>query len=547
MKAELYIVDVLKKALNAVYNLEEEIGLEKPRQDGWGDFATTFAMSLAKKLRMAPRQIAEKVVEHIQDDQKLFANVTVDGPGFINITLDAKYWQDTVKEIIDAGDEFGTCQVGNGKKIQVEFVSANPTGPLNVVSARAAAVGDVLVTILKKAGYTAEREYYINDAGRQVRLLGASVAARYLTLCGQESAVPEDGYQGEYIIDLAQAIKDENGDKFTSFADDERNQALSQIALEKMIKSQQGAMATYRVEYDNWFRESSLRDENAHFEILDELKSKNYTYEKDGAVWFRSTDFGDAKDRVLVTSEGEPTYFMVDIAYHRNKFSRGFETLYDLWGPDHHGYIDRVSAAMQALGYAKEAFNVRIIQQVNMLRDGEVVKMSKRAGNIIEMEEVVSEVGIDAARFFFVMRKMDSPLDFDINLAKKQTDENPVYYVQYAHARLVNVILHAIENGIEYQAVADLSLLKSTEEMALIRKLNEFPKVVETCARIMETHLIPAYLMEMAAAFHSFYHHNRVVTDDKALSQARLHLLMATKTVLVNGLNMLKITAPERM
>ncbi|MCA9731637.1 MAG: arginine--tRNA ligase [Deferribacteres bacterium] len=547
MKVELYIAEKIKEALKNTYDQDATVFIEKPRQETWGDFATTVALGLAKTLRKAPRQIAETIVANIADEKKIFANVTIDGPGFINITLSQSWWQNTVLHIIETGERFGEDDWGNGQRINLEFVSANPTGPLNVVSARAAATGDVLVELLNKVGFAAEREYYINDAGRQIRLLGASVAARYMTLFNQKEDVPEDGYQGDYIIGLAEELKTEHGDKFVSYEKQERQSVLAKLALEKMIALHKKALHEYRIDYQTWFCESALRDKKSHFKIVEALKAKGLTYEKDGALWFKSSEFGDAKDRVLVTNEGEPTYFMVDIAYHQNKFDRGFEVLYDLWGPDHHGYIDRVSAALQALGHAKEEFNVRIIQQVNMLRDGELVKMSKRAGNIIEMNEVLQDVGIDAARFFFVMRKLDSPLDFDIDLAKKRSDENPVFYVQYAHARIVNVIQFAKENGLELDLTADLSLLTASEEIALIRKLNEYPNVVSTCARLMEVHHLPAYLMEVAAAFHSFYHNNRIVTDDRQLSNARMMLLEATRSVLVNGLKMLRISAPERM
>ncbi|KAA3663277.1 MAG: arginine--tRNA ligase [Calditrichaeota bacterium] len=547
MKIDVYIADQITTALKKAFDLETKVVIEKPRQETWGDFATTVALGLAKTLRTAPRKIAETIVEHLGDEKQLFAKVTIDGPGFINITVAQSWWQNTVKEIIDAGEGYGDDTWGKSHKINLEFVSANPTGPLNVVSARAAATGDVLVALLNKVGFAAEREYYINDAGRQIRLLGASVAARYMTLLGKNEDVPDDGYQGDYIIDLAQELKKEHGDKFANLQVAERQNVLATLALEKMMALHKKVLHDYRVDYQTWFRESTLRDKNAHFKIVEDLKAKDLTYEKDGALWFKSSEFGDAKDRVLVTKEGEPTYFMVDIAYHQDKFDRGFETLYDLWGPDHHGYIDRVSAALQAIGHEKEHFNVRIIQQVNMLRDGQLVKMSKRAGNIIEMNEVVQEVGIDAARFFFVMRKLDSPLDFDIDLAKKRSDENPVYYVQYAHARIVNVIQFAKEHGLELDLQADHSLLRADEEIALIRKLNEFPSVISTCARLMEVHHLPAYLMDVASAFHSFYHHNRVVTDDSELSKARMMLLEASRQVLINGLTILRISAPERM
>ncbi len=547
MRPEAYLKEQFQLALKRAYDLDHDVVIEKPRQAAFGDFATTSALNLAKTLKTAPRQIAEKIVAAFDDPRNLVAKFSIDGPGFINVTLSPDYWRSLLPEIISSGERYGAIDLGRKQKIQIEFVSANPTGPLNVVSARAAAVGDVLVSVLNLAGYDAWREYYVNDAGRQIRLLGASVAARYATLCGREEAVPEDGYQGEYIIDLAREIREEHGDVFMDLEPAERAEKLSQIALDKMLALHRRAMDAYRVQYDLWFRESSLRDAKKHVEVLDILRDKGLTYEKEGAVWFRSTEFGDSKDRVLITRDGEPTYFLVDIAYHKDKYERGFEKIYDLWGPDHHGYIARVSAALQALGYPKDNFQVRIIQQVNMLRDGEVVKMSKRAGNIIEMSEVVDEVGVDAARYFFVMRKLDSPLDFDIELAKKQSDENPVYYVQYAHARLYNIIAHGREKGIELDPHADLSALGQPEEFAVIRKLGDYPEIIRRCAELMEPHHLTTYLIELAGTFHSFYQKHRVISEDAALSRARLVLVEATRTVIKNALGLLKISAPERM
>ena len=547
MRPETYLKEQFQRALKQAYDLEHDIVIEKPRQAAFGDFATTTALNLAKTLKTAPRAIAEKIVAAFDDPRKLVEKFSIDGPGFINVTLSPDYWRSLLPEIIASGAKYGEIDLGKGQKIQIEFVSANPTGPLNVVSARAAAVGDVLVSVLNLAGFDAWREYYVNDAGRQIRLLGASVAARYATLCGHAEDVPEDGYQGEYIIDLAKEIRSELGDELMQLDAGERAEKLSQIALDKMLALHRQAMDAYRVHYDLWFRESSLRAAGKHFDVLNVLREKGLTYEKEGAVWFRSTDFGDAKDRVLITREGEPTYFLVDIAYHKDKYERGFEKIYDLWGPDHHGYIDRVSAALQALGYAKENFQVRIIQQVNMLRDGEVVKMSKRAGNIIEMREIVDEVGVDAARYFFIMRKLDSPLDFDIELAKKQTDENPVFYVQYAHARLYNIIVHGREKGVELEPDADLSVLNEPEEFAVMRKLGEYPEIIRRIAELMEPHHLTTYLIELASTFHSFYQKHRVISDDRSLSRARLVLVEATRTVIHNALGLLKITAPERM
>lgn len=549
LQAETYLKQEIENALAKAYSLEQpaQVVIEKPRQEGFGDFASTVALGLAKVLKTAPRAIAETVVAHLEDPEGIFEQISVDGPGFINVSLSAKYWHQVAEEILTAGNRYGQSDWGRGEKVQVEFVSANPTGPLNVVSARAAAVGDVLVSLFRHVGFDAAREYYVNDAGRQIRLLGRSVSARYMALFGKKEPLPEDGYQGEYIRELAEAIKSEIGDRLVTADAEHRAAELAELALEKMLASQKAALENYRVKYDLWFRESTLRNSNAHVNVLARLRENGYVYERDGAQWFRSMQFGDEKDRVLVTREGEPTYFLVDIAYHENKYLRGFKRLYDLWGPDHHGYIPRMSAALQALGHPKDSFMVRIIQQVNMLRGGQLVKMSKRAGNIIMMDEVVNEVGVDAARFFFLMRKLDSPLDFDIDLAKKQSDENPVYYVQYAHARLSNILAFAREKGIMYDPAADFSPLQEEAELAVIKKLAEYPGVISKAAQFLEPHRVTTYLMELAATFHSFYQKHRVVSEDRAISLARLKLVQATRLVLRNALELLKIAAPEKM
>jgi len=378
-------------------------------------------------------------------------------------------------------------------------------------------------------------------------LLGASVSSRYMTLFDREEEFPEEGYHGEYIKDLARKIAEENGDGFVHLELEPRQQQLSQIALEKMLQLQKKSMEEYRVFFQTWFPESQLRAQQAHLDVLNELENKGFVYHQDGAIWFRSSHFGDEKDRVLVTSDGEPTYFLVDIAYHRNKYQRGYEKLYDIWGPDHHGHIPRMKAALQALGYPKDSFEVEIVQQVNLLRGGEVVKMSKRAGRIIEMQEVIEEVGVDAARFFFVNRKCSSHMDFDIDLAKKQSDENPVYYVQYAYARIFNIIKFAEDQGIGFDEQADVKLLDKEEEKQLIQKLLHYPEVISKSAQFWEPHRLTNYLQELAATFHRFYHFHRVVTDDIPLSKARLVLCKATQIVFANALKILGITAPERM
>jgi arginyl-tRNA synthetase len=387
----------------------------------------------------------------------------------------------------------------------------------------------------------------VNDAGRQVRLLGMSVSSRYMELLGKDEPFPEEGYHGEYIKELTQEILKNEGGKFVVLKKEVRWEKLTAIALEKILVSQQAVLKRFGVYFDSWFRESSLRATNAHLEVLKRLAEKGYLYEQDGAQWFKSSAFGDEKDRVLVTREGEPTYFLMDIAYHMNKYQRGFEMLYDLWGPDHHGYIERMKAALLALGYPKGTFEVNIIQQVNLIEKGEVVKMSKRAGRIIEMEELIDEVGVDVARFFFAERRTQSPLDFDLDLARNTSEENPVYYVQYAHARICNILKYAAEQGQGFSEPANLNRLSQPEEMTLIKKLLEYPEIITKAVQYLEPHRVPNYLQELAATFHRFYHNHRVVTEDIELTRARLILVECTRIVLTNGLQMLGISAPERM
>jgi len=546
---EQYLQEAIAAALHrlGVDPTEVTIRLEPPKQEQFGDLACNIALQLASQQKRAPRAIAEAIVSALALDSNLIEKVEIAGAGFINFYLGWGYYRQAVAHIIQRGDEFGQSHWGNGVKIQIEFVSANPTGPLNVVSARAAAVGDVMVNLYRAVGFHADREFYINDAGRQVRLLGASVSSRYMELLGQNEPFPEEGYHGEYVRDLAREIADQYGDRFLQLSLEERQEQLAKLALQKMIALQQQMMHRYGVHFDTWFPESKLREANEHLDVLKQLEQAGYTYHDQGAIWFRSTRFGDEKDRVLITSEGEPTYFLVDIAYHRNKYQRGYQKLYDIWGPDHHGYIPRMTAAIQALGYPKESFQVEIVQQVNLLRAGEIVKMSKRAGQIITMEELIDEVGVDAARFFFVNRKCSSHLDFDIDLAKKQSDENPVYYVQYAHARIFNIIKFAEQQGYCIDPTADLQQLNQEEEKQLIRKLLQYPDVISKATEFWEPHRLTNYLQDLAGIFHHFYQKHRVVTDNVPLTQARLLLCQATRLVFANGLKILGITAPERM
>jgi len=525
----------------------EAVVVNRPRQEGFGDYATPLAMSLAKTLKKAPRVIAEEIVSALEYDRDLIEEIRIDGPGFINFRLGPSYWQNMLAEILRARGHYGRSNSNAGNKINMEFVSANPTGPLNIVSARAASIGDVLANLFHATGAEVTREFYVNDAGQRVRMLGYSVSSRYMALFGIDEPFPEDGYHGEYIKDLAAALRDEFGDRFVKLPLEARCDQLTQLALERMIGLQKETLAKFRVNFDLWFSEQSLLGGNRQQEVLALFAQKNLSYQKDGALWFRSSQFGDEQDRVLLKSAGEPTYFLGDIAYHMDKYRRGFNQLYDLWGPDHHSHIKRMETAMLALGYPPGSFQVRIIQQVNLLRGGEVVKMSKRAGNIIEMTELIDEVGVDAVRYFFSMRKLDTPMDFDLDLAKKQTDENPVYYVQYAHARVCNILAHATAKGVSLSNNYDLRLLKTPQEIAVLRKLSELPEIVSKAAQFLEPHRITLFLQELAAVFHHFYHDHRVVSEDIALTQARLRLVESVRLVLANALQLLNISAPEKM
>jgi arginyl-tRNA synthetase len=546
---QLIINEIISKALQQL-NVDPEknkIVLERPKQESHGDWSLNIAMQLASVLKKAPRQIAEEIKNNMAFDSGLIEKIEIAGPGFINFYLGWDYYRQALTNIIQQEQNFGSADWGKKEKLLIEFVSANPTGPLNVVSARAATIGDIMVNLYNAVGFQADRENYLNDCGRQIRLLGASVSSHYMAIFNRNEEFPEEGYHGEYVKDIARDIAEKQGEKFIELEKKVRTQNLADLALTEMIRLQKEIMDLYRVNFQTWFPESNVRKKNKHLEVLDLLKQKGYTYENEGATWFQSSKFGDEKDRVLLTKENEPTYFLVDIAYHQTKYERGYKKLYDIWGPDHHGYIARMKAALLALGYAEDSFDVEIVQQVNLLRGGQVVKMSKRAGKIIEMKEVIDEVGVDAARFFFINRKSSSHLDFDIDLAKKETDENPVYYVQYAHARICNIINFAGERGIITDDHVDLKLLEKDEEKQLIRKLLQYPEVISGAAKTWEPHRLTTYLQELAATFHRFYHFHRVVSEDESLSKARLILTKATQIVLANGFRILGISAPEYM
>lgn len=525
-----------------------EIMVEVPREKDHGDFATNLAMLLGKPARMAPRKAAEILVQNFSAGTWV-ERVEIAGPGFINFYLKPGWVYLALPRILAQGDGYGSVDIGRGGKVQVEFVSANPTGLLHMGNARGAALGDSIAAILKFAGYDVTREFYINDAGNQIENFARSLEARYLQLTGQDIPVPEDGYHGEDIIATCISFREKYGDSYTEVDEGVRRSALAAFALEEKLKSIKSVLSDFGVNYDVWFSEQSLLDDGTVQDTLEFLRGKGCVYETEGALWFKATDFGVEKDEVLVRSNGLSTYFASDIAYHRNKFQRGFEWVIDIWGADHHGHVPRMKAAVKALGYDPSALEVVIMQLIRLYKGGEIVRMSKRSGQFVTLEDLVEEVGRDAARYFFVMRSADSHLDFDMDLAKSESNENPVYYIQYAHARICSILrqLDEQDGQMPDPGRVDYSLLKEEYELALARKLADFPGEVASAATGLAPQRIARYLHELAGLLHSFYNSHRVIIPEKDLSAARLVLVEATRITLKNGLGLLGINAPERM
>ncbi len=524
-----------------------EVLLEVPPQKEFGDFATNFAMQSARSLKCNPRMIAQAVIDNL--DCAYIAKTEIAGPGFINFYLKQDWMYDMLAQIIAQGDQYGNLQNACKEKIQIEYVSANPTGPLHVGHGRGAAVGSALANLMKAAGYDVTREYYINDAGNQINNLAASVNARYLELQGQEVEFPENGYHGHDIIETAERIIRIYGDKFLHMEEGERLEQFRTIALKEKLAALKEDLAAFNCEFDVWFSEQTLHDANAIKSACDLLTERGYLYEKDGALWLKATEHGDDKDRVVIRDNGVPTYFAADIAYHRNKFERGFDRVINLWGADHHGYIARMKAAVGALGYSPEQLEVLILQMVSLYRNGELVKMSKRTGQSVTLNELIEEVGTDAARFFFTMRSIDSQLDFDMTLATEKTNENPVYYIQYAHARICSIMRQLAEAGIAECAESELKLASLTEpeELALIKKLGEYPEMLQRAARDRAVHNVAHYVHELAGLFHSFYNQCRILGVDSDVQQARIALVKAVGHVIRHALGILGVSAPERM
>ncbi|WP_019554908.1 arginine--tRNA ligase [Propionispira raffinosivorans] len=541
------IANAAQKAMTeGVFQIETlpDIILEVPPKKEFGDFATNFAMQSAKTAKMNPRKIAEAIIERMSEPW--LEKTEIAGPGFINFYLKANIIYDQLAGIIAAGRNYGNLPKKDAAKIQVEYVSANPTGPLHVGHGRGAAAGSALVNLLRAAGYEVSSEYYINDAGNQIDNLAASVNARYLELFDQTVEFPENGYHGQDIIDTAKRIIKKDGDLYLKMPEQERLTIFKELALKEKLAALKEDLAAFNVNFDVWFSERSLHPDDVKT-ACQVLQENGNIYEKDGALWLKSTAYGDDKDRVVIRDNGIPTYLAADIAYHRNKFERGFDTLINIWGADHHGYICRVKAAIEAMGYKPDHLEVLLLQMVSLYRDGELVKMSKRTGQSVTLAELIEEVGTDAARFFFIMRSLDSQLDFDLDLAKSKSSENPVYYIQYAHARIRSIFRQAQEAGIAKANQPKLSLLTDESELALIKKMAAYGEEIEYAAQERAPHRIARYVHELASEFHSFYNRCRIMGVDQDLAQARLALVGAVANVICHALAMLGVSAPEKM
>ena len=531
-----------------------EMEIEIPRQNAHGDYATNFAMVSASIQKMAPRKIAEALVSCINHSD-FIEKIEIAGPGFVNFFLSDTAWHPVLERIFSEDTEYGKSDIGGGSRVQVEFVSANPTGPLHVGHGRGAAVGDSVSRILSFAGYDVAREYYINDAGNQIQTLGRSVWLRLLELSGWQIDFPSDCYQGEYIKDIASRLLEQKGDSYVETPENQAVKICSDYAAGEILTQIKEDLEAFGVKFDGWFSEQSLYDAGKVKSTIEAFRKSGIVYEKDGALWFNTEKFGDEKDRVVVRSNGETTYFASDIAYHMDKFERGFERVIDVWGADHHGYIKRINASIDASSKESDRFDVILVQLVTLLRGGEPCAMSTRAGEFVTLRDIVDEVGRDAARFLFLSRSFDSNLDFDLEVAKQKNSDNPVYYVQYVHARISSILAKAFENGFVPSVELNwndggkrcLHRLGETEEIELLKIMSLFGENVERSAETLHPHVIYTYLMSLASAFHSYYNKHKVITEDRELSLARLFLVAAVKKVIRNGLTLLGVSAPERM
>ena len=551
-----HIADNVRAALDAAQASGQlpqaevtDLSIERPRSAENGDYSCSLAMKLARPMRMNPRAIGEAIVAALPDSQ-IVGKVWVAGPGFVNFSFDDEWLQSQVDEVIEQGEEFGDTDIGRGERVQVEFVSVNPTGPVHVGHARGAVIGSALANALTAAGYDVQREYYVNDAGTQMELFYRTAYARYLQQCGRQADIPEDGYRGDYMNDLARAIRDNDGDKYLDMDEEQAVAAIGEVALETMVETIRRSLDGLGVDYDVWFRERGLYDEGGFQRVMSLVEERGYRAERDGAVWFTASQLGAENDAVLIRSNGAPTYFASDVAYHHNKFvERGFQRVVDIWGADHQGHVNRMKAAVSAMGVDPDRLTLMIYQMVTFKQGDELVRLSKRSGDIITVDDLVDQVGADACRYFFLSRAAETQMEFDLELAARQSADNPVYYVQYAHARIASIIAGATERDIEFD-LADLALLTHEAELALIRKIIQLPELVEVMASNLEVHHLPHYAQELATAFHWFYQQCRVISTaegDEELTKARLRLCLASKTALARCLSLMGMTAPDKM
>lgn len=556
-ETEKALKDIITKAINTAIQAGElpkaeipEFIIERPSNKANGDYSSNAAMAGARAFKKAPRAIAESILSHIDLSNTLFSSAEIAGPGFLNFFLSQNYYSEILKDVIACGNAYGKSDYGEGKKVIVEFVSANPTGPMHIGNARGGAIGDCLASVLDWAGYDVSREFYVNDAGNQIEKFGLSLEIRYLQHFDSSIEMPEDAYHGADITEHAENFIKEYGDEYVSATTEERRRALVDFALPKNIAGLERDLGRYRIKYDKWFKESTLHNDGSVDKVISALKEKGVTYEQDGALWFKASEFGNDKDIVLIRANGLPTYIVPDIAYHYNKLvTRGYDKAIDVLGADHHGYVPRMKAALTALGLDASRLDIVIMQMVRLVRDGETIKLSKRSGKAITLNTLIDEVPLDAARFFFNLREPNSHFDFDLELAAKKSSENPVYYVQYAHARICSIIKKAESEGVILRTPTDeeLALLSSEEEKELIRHLSMLTDEIISAAKAYDPAKITHYVIDLATLFHKFYNAQRVMVDDEGLMQARLYLCKAVKDTINNILTMLKITAPEVM
>ncbi|MCE5507094.1 arginine--tRNA ligase [Staphylococcus pseudintermedius] len=542
------LIQEIEKSIQQANIVESipEIKIEIPKDTKNGDYATNIAMVLTKLAKRNPREIAQLIVDHLDTEAAHVKKIDIAGPGFINFYLDSSYLNAVIDQALELDTQFGRVAESKNKKILVEYVSANPTGDLHIGHARNAAVGDTLCNILDAAGYDVTREYYINDAGNQITNLAKSIEARYLQHLGQKAEMPADGYHGQDIKNIGADLAKKQPN-LMDLSDDERLKTFRQLGVDYEMAKLKQDLADFNIHFDNWFSETSLYEKGEIKAVLERMKENGYTYEQDGATWLRTTDFKDDKDRVLIKKDGTYTYFLPDIAYHYDKFQRGSDNLINLFGADHHGYINRLKASLETFGVDSDRLEIQIMQMVRLMQDGEEVKMSKRTGNAITLREIMDEVGIDAARYFLTMRSADTHFDFDMALAKEQSQDNPVYYAQYAHARICSILRQAEAQGYQVEKGADYQTITNDKAIELLKKVAEFEPMIEGAAEARAPHRVTNYIQDLAAHFHKFYNAEKVLTEDQAKTKAHLALIDAVRITLRNALQLVGVTAPEQM